>query len=45
MLVVERLPLLGLVFRNGTVLSKRSLGGLSGLRVGDMLNGIEFMTN
>ena len=45
MLVVERLPLLGLIFRSGTVLSRRSLGGLSGLRVGDMLNGIEFMTN
>ena len=45
MLVVERLPLLGLLFRSGTVLSRRSLGGLNGLRVGDMLNGIEFMTN
>ena len=44
MIVVERLPLLGLLFRSGTVLSRRSLGGLSGLRVGNMLNGIEFMT-
>lgn len=44
MLVVERLPILGLLFRTGTVLSRRSLGGLSGLRVGNMLNGIEFMT-
>ena len=43
MLVVERLPILGLLFRTGTVLSKRSLSGLSGLRVGNMLNGIEFM--
>ena len=43
MLVVERLPLLGLVFRTGSVLSRRSLAGLSGLRVGNMLNGIEFM--
>ena len=45
MIVVDRLPLLGLLFRTGSVLSKRSLGGLSGLRVGDMLNGIEYMTN
>lgn len=44
MLTVERLPMLGLLFRTGTVLSKRSLGGLSALRVGDMLNGVEFMT-
>lgn len=44
MLVVERLPVLGLLFRTGVVLSRRSLSGLSGLRVGDMLNGIEFMT-
>lgn len=44
MLVVERLPILGILWRTGTVLSNRSLAGLSGLRVGDMLNGIEFMT-
>ena len=44
LLVVERLPILGLVFRTGTVLSSRSLSGLRGLRVGDTLNGIEFMT-
>lgn len=44
MLVVERLPVLGLLFRTGLVLSSRSLYGLSGLRVGNMLNGIEFMT-
>lgn len=44
MIVVERLPVLGLLFRTGAVLSTRSLSGLSGLRVGDMLNGIEFMS-
>ena len=44
MITVERLPILGLLFRTGTVLSSRSLAGLSGLRVGNMLNGIEFMT-
>lgn len=44
MLCVERLPILGLVFRSGTVLSTRSLSGLSGIRAGDMLNGVEFMS-
>ena len=44
MLVVERLPVLGLLWRTGTVLSTRSLAGLSGLRVSNMLNGIEYMT-
>lgn len=44
MLVVERLPVLGLLWRTGVVLSSRSLAGLSGLRVSNMLNGIEFMT-
>ncbi len=41
--VVDRLPLLGLLFRTGAVLSRRSLAGLSGLRSGNTLNGIEFM--
>lgn len=44
MLAVERLPVLGMLFRTGAVLSKRSLAGLSGIRAGNMLNGIEFMT-
>ena len=44
MLTVERLPVLGLLFRTGCVLSTRSLAGLSGLRVGNMLNGLEFMS-
>lgn len=44
MLVVERLPVLGLLFRTGLVLGSRSLSGLSGLRVGNMLNGLEFMS-
>ena len=43
MLVVERLPVMGLVFRTGTVLSRRSLAGLSGIRAGNTLNGIEFL--
>jgi len=43
MTVVDRLPIMGLLFRTGTVLSTRSLAGLSGIRAFDMLNGIEFM--
>ncbi len=42
--VVDRLPVLGLLFRTGTVISTRSLAGLSGIRVENTLNGIEFMT-
>ena len=44
MVAVDRLPVLGLLFRTGTVLSRRSLAGLSGLRVSNTLNGIEFMS-
>lgn len=44
MLCVERLPVLGMLFRTGTVLSTRSLAGLSGIRSTDTLNGIEFMS-
>ena len=44
MLCVERLPVLGMVFRTGAVMSTRSLAGLSGIRAGDMLNGIEFLS-
>ena len=43
MQVVEELPILGLLFRTGTVLSRRSLAGLSGISASNMLNGIEFM--
>ena len=43
--VVERLPVLGMLFRTGTVLSTRSLAGLSGIRAENTLNGIEFMTD
>lgn len=41
--VVDRLPILGLLFRTGTVLSTRNLGGLSGLRAYDNFNGFEFL--
>ena len=43
MTVVNRLPVLGLLFRSGTVLSTRSIGGLSGLRAYDCFNGFEFL--
>ena len=43
MIVVEELPILGLLFRTGTVLSSRSLAGLSGISAMNTLNGIEFM--
>ena len=41
--IVDRLPILGLVFRTGTVLSTHSLGGLSALRSYDTFNGLEFL--
>ena len=43
MFIVERLPFLGLVFRTGSVLSTRSLAGLSGTRETDVYNGLEFV--
>jgi len=43
MTVVNRLPILGLLFRTGTVLSSRSIGGMSGVRVYDTFNGFEFL--
>ena len=42
--IVKRLPILGLVFRTGTVLSSRSMGGMSALRCYDTFNGLEFLT-
>ena len=43
--IVDRLPVLGMLFRTGTVLSTRSLAGLSGIRAENTLNGIEFLTD
>ena len=43
MYVVEYLPIMGLLFRTGTVLSSRSLGGMSGIRCYDAFNGFEFL--
>ena len=43
MTVVNRLPIMGLLFRTGTVLSSRSIGGLGGVRAYDTFNGFEFL--
>ena len=43
MYVVNRLPVMGLLFRTGTVLSNRSLGGMTALRSYDTFNGFEFL--
>ena len=45
MTVVDRLPILGLLFRTGTVLSTRPIGGLTALRAYDNFNGFEFLSN
>lgn len=41
--IVQRLPILGLVFRTGTVLANRPMGGMSALRSYDVFNGLEFL--
>lgn len=41
--IVENLPIMGLCFRTGMVLSTRPLTGLSGIRETDAYNGIEFL--
>lgn len=42
--IVEDLPILGLYFRAGTVLSTRSLGGLKGIRAMNTFRGLEYLT-
>ena len=41
--VADELPLMGLLFRTGTLLSSRPMGGLTGIRESDMLRGLEFV--
>lgn len=41
--VVENLPVMGLMYRSGTVLSSRSLGGLSGTRALHVFRGLEYL--
>ena len=43
MTIVDRLPIMGLLFRTGTLLATRPLAGLSGNRTGNTLNGIEYL--
>ena len=43
MKVVESLPVMGLLFRSGTVLSSRSLGGLTGIRAMHAFRGLEYL--
>lgn len=42
--IVDQLPVMGLCFRTGMVLSTRSLAGFSGPRESDAFNGMEFLT-
>ena len=44
LLITEDLPMLGLFFRSGTLVSRVSLGGLSGIREDNYLRGIDSMT-
>ena len=44
LLAAERLPVLGIGFRTGTLLSTNSLGGMSGNRLYDAFNGMEFVS-
>ena len=41
--VVENLPVMGLLFRAGTVLSSRSLGGMTGIRALHAFRGLEYL--
>ena len=45
LMLVDRLPIMGLLFRTGTVLSTRSLGGLSGIRAMNTFRGLEYLTD
>ena len=43
--IVQNLPILGLLFRTGTVLSTQPIGGITGQRCYDSFNGFEFIEN
>ncbi len=43
LLVVDELPVLGLFFRSGTLISKVNVGGLSGIREDYPLRGVEYL--
>ena len=44
LLVVDDLPVMGLFFRSGTLVSRISLGGLTGIREDYLLRGIEYLS-
>ena len=44
MKLVDELPILGMLFRSGTVLSSRSLGGLKGIRALHSFRGLEYLS-
>lgn len=44
MTLVERLPIMGLLFRTGTVLSTRSMGGMTGIRALNTFRGMEYLS-
>ena len=43
MQIAQELPVMGLCFRTGMVLSTRPVAGLSGIRETDAYNGMEFL--
>jgi peptide/nickel transport system substrate-binding protein len=43
LLVVEQLPIMGLLFRTGAVLATRSMGGMSGIRELEAFRGLEYL--
>ena len=45
LMLVDRLPIMGLLFRTGTVLSTRSLGGLNGIRSMNTFRGLEYLAD
>ena len=44
MMVVQELPMLGLFFRTGVLMSDVSLGGLTGIRESYTLRGIQYVS-
>ena len=44
LMVVEELPVMGLFFRSGTLISRVSIGGLSGIREDYPYRGIEYIS-
>ena len=43
MQVIDDLPILGLFFRSGTLISTLDVSSMTGIREGNVLRGIEFL--